>query len=236
MVRLLSSASPEQLPLMALPSMWLSYAAAEGHAAAHCIDACLAVHFALAEYGIGSDVQAVGVSILSDGPDYIFGVPPHFNSDGTFNGHTVVVVPPAGRLIDPTIQQFEGVPQTARATLPVVVGLPADGSLGEDLFGVVRHEYTIGYWPQPEPARYAWRSPRYETRMAEFRHAGAELAAHTFDLLRAPGSRKRTAQSPYPRLRTLLSALDGWKSVVEDGRYLFADPATGQRHTLADMR
>jgi hypothetical protein len=35
--------------------------------------------------------------------------------------------------------------------------------------------------------------------MAEFRHAGTELAAHTFDLLRAPGSRERTAQSPYPR-------------------------------------
>jgi hypothetical protein len=232
---LLSAGSPEQLPLMALPSVWLWNAAEDGHAAAHCIEACLTVHFALAEYGIESDVQAVGVTIIGDGPDDVYGISPRFNSDGTFNGHTILVIPSAGRLIDPTIQQFPGVPRTVLATLPVLGGLPAGRSLGEDVFAVVRKEYTIGYWPLREPERYAWRGPVVEAHLDDFRAAGGELAANTFDMLRMPHVRDRIAQSPYPRLRALLSALDGWPSVVEDGRYLFADPATGQPRSLADM-
>ena len=64
--RLLSRASPEALPLMALPTIWLWNIAQDGHAAAHCIEACLVLHFALAEYGLDSDVQAVGLEITAD--------------------------------------------------------------------------------------------------------------------------------------------------------------------------
>ena len=161
LVRLVASASPEQLPLMPLPAAWLWHAAESGHAAAHCVDARLTVHFALAGYGFESEVQAVGVAIVSDSGDDIIGLSPRFNSDGTFNGHAIVVVPAAGRLIDPTVQQFPTAPPTVRATLPVVAGLPSEGTLGEELFAVVRDEYTVGYWPLAEPERYAWRGPAY---------------------------------------------------------------------------
>jgi hypothetical protein len=73
-----------------------------------------------------------------------------------------------------------------RATLPVVAGLPSEGTLGEELLAVVRDEYTIGYWPLAEPERYAWRGPAYEARLDGFKRAGSELAAFTFDILRAP--------------------------------------------------
>jgi len=51
----------------------------------------------------------------------------------------------------------------------------------------------------------------------------------------APHVRDRTAQSPNPRLRALLPALEGWERVLEEGRYLFADPVTGERRTLAEI-
>lgn len=233
--RLLSGATAEALPLMALPAMWLWNMAQDGHAAAHCVDACLVLKFALAEYGVSSDIEAVGVQVNADEPGELYDHAPFYNSDGTFNGHTILVVPPAGRMIDPTVQQFSEVPQTARATLPLVAPLPAGDGLGEEPFGVARMEYTVAYRPYPEPDRHGWRSPVIDARIAEFRQAGANLAGNAFDVMRLPAFQARTRQSPYPRLRSLLAQLDGAETVVEGGRYMFADPVTGVRRVLADV-
>jgi len=67
-LRLLGRASAEALPLVALPSSWLWNMAQDGHAAAHCVEACLVLKFALAEYGLPSDVQAVGVQVNNETP------------------------------------------------------------------------------------------------------------------------------------------------------------------------
>ncbi len=61
---------------------------------------------ALSEYGIASEIQAVGVSIAAPGIEPQMygggnGLHPYYNQDGTFNGHTILVVPAAGRLLDP---------------------------------------------------------------------------------------------------------------------------------------
>ena len=74
-----------------------------------------------------------------------------------------------------------------------------------------------------------------DARIAEFRHAGADLAGNVFDLMRMPAYRDRIRQSPYPRRRHLLTELEGSKTLIEDGRYTFADPVTGARRTLADV-
>jgi len=52
---------------MALPAVWLWNAAEDGHAAAHCVDCCVKLHYAFAEYGLASEIQAVGVSIVAAG-------------------------------------------------------------------------------------------------------------------------------------------------------------------------
>jgi hypothetical protein len=65
--------------------------------------------------------------------------------------------------------------------------------------------------------------------------AGANLAANVFDILRQDLFRERIEQSPYPRLRTLIAALASAESVVDGGRYAFADPVTGARLQLADV-
>ena len=117
----------------------------------------------------------------------------------------------------------------------MMAALPAGTSLGEEPFAVMRDEYTVVYRAYPEPDRYAWRSPQVDAHAAEFRQAGATLAANVFDLLRLPEYRERVEQSPYPRLRALLAALGGSDRVIEGGRYCFADPATGAKLSLADV-
>jgi hypothetical protein len=57
------------------------------------VDGCLTIKYALAEYGIESEIQAVGVSIAAPGTEPQMygggnGLHPHHNQDGTFNGHT----------------------------------------------------------------------------------------------------------------------------------------------------
>jgi hypothetical protein len=231
---LLSGAPPGALPLIALPMVWLWNMSEDGHAAAHCVDGCLVLHNALAEYGLESEIQAVGVAITGDGPPGSYGQAPRYSTDGSFKGHTILLVPAAARFIDPTIQQFPEIPQSARNTLPLMAQLPAGTQLGEDVFVIPRRDHTVAYLPLPAEQRRAWQDPRIDAHAAEYREAGANLAANVFDIMRHEALRDRLQQSPYPRLRTLLNALDGTKGVAGDGRgYRFADPATGALASLS---
>lgn len=238
--RLLLNAPAEVLPLMALPAVWLWNAAEDGHAAAHCVDCCVTVQYALAEYGLASEIQAIGVGIAAPGTEPQLygggdGLRPHYNQDGTFNGHTILVIPTAGRLLDPTIQQFAAIPRTVQSKLPVMGRLPVPGGLGTAPIGVDRTDHFVLYVPLPAPYRNAWQSPALAQRADEYQEAGANLAANVFDIMRGEGFRDRTAHSPYPRLRALLTALDGTTTVADRRGYRFADPATGRELRLADI-
>jgi hypothetical protein len=108
---------PETLPLVAVASVWLWNAAEDGALAAHCVDGCMTLPYALAEFGIASRVDAVTVEVEGAAGRTRYGHTdgPRYNDDGTFNGHAVLVVPPAGRFLDPTIQQYAEVPDTEAA-------------------------------------------------------------------------------------------------------------------------
>ena len=161
---------------------------------------------------------------------------PRYNADGTFNGHTILVIPAIGRLLDPTVQQFPAVPRTVRAAVPLIAPLPVPGGLGAAPIPIDRTDHFVMYVPLPVPYRDAWQAtPVLAHRAREHRKAGANLAANVFDMMRSELFRDRTAQSPYPRIRTLLAALDGMASVVDDGEYRFADPGTGRKIRLADI-
>jgi hypothetical protein len=91
------------------------------------------------------------------------------------------------------------------------------------------------YIPLPAPYRDAWKTPVLAQRDGQYREAGANLAANVFDFLRVEDFRDRITQSPYPRLRTLLTALDGMTAVADRRGYRFADPGTGREFRLADI-
>ena len=233
--QLMSVAPPLALPLVALASVWLWNMAEDREAAAHCVDGCLTLHYALAEYGIASRVEAVGIRLEGLGSHHAtYGQNPRYNADGTFNGHTVLVATGAGRLIDPTIGQFDEVPSSRQGMLPVQAPLPVSGGLGERPFGIARHGYVVVYEPLPQELRQAWRSPVISTRTADYRKAGANLAANVVAILLIPEMLARARQAPYPRLRTLLAALEGTKLVADHRGFRFADPA-GKEIWLADV-
>ena len=235
------NAPAEALPLVGLPAVLLWNMAEAGVPAAACVDSCITLRYALAEYGVASKIEAVGVGISAAGtkptlygPDG--GMRPHYNADGTFNGHTILLIPAAGRFLDPTVQQFPAIPRTVQASVPLIARLPVPGGLGTAPFPVDRTDHFVVYVPLPAPYRDAWRaSPVLEQRDREFREVGANLAANVFDLMRSELCRDRTAQSPYPRIRVLLTALDGMATVVDGGEYRFAEPGTGRKIRLADI-
>lgn len=237
--QLLAAASPEVLPLLGVTSLWLWNLAEDRHAAAHCVDGCLTLHYALAEYEIQSRVEAVAICIEDTrsgaAPGAMYGQNPHYNDDGTFNGHTVLVVTGAGRLIDPTIQQFAEVPNSKQAMLPVIGRLPGLGALEQHPVAVPRENHTVLYVPLPELQRQAWRGAVALSRDADFRTAGANLAANVLALLQLEGIRDKAIKGPYPRLRRLLAAIHGMDSVADRRGYRFADPATGREMSLSDV-
>jgi hypothetical protein len=232
---LLSGAQPGGLPLVALAGLWLWNMSEDGHDAAHCIDGCLILQHALAEYGLESDVQATGVAIIH-GEQRVLYDHARYHSDGAFDGHTILIVPEAGRFIDPTIQQFPEIPSSSRNPLPLMAQIPDGVRVGTDVFVISRADHTIAYPPVPEEERYAWRDPRVDAHDAEYRKAGAILAARAFDVMRHQALRRGLEQSPYPRLRLLLERLDGTTGVERaDSVYCFRDEVTGVELLLSDV-
>lgn len=232
---LLSGAQPGGLPLIALAGLWLWNMSEDGHAAAHCIDGCLILHHALAEYGLGSDIQATGVAVMR-GEERVLYDHACYDRDGFFDGHTILIVPEAGRFIDPTIQQFPEIPSSPRNSLPLMAQIPEGVRVGTDIFVIPRNDHMVAYPPVPEAERYAWHHPRVDAHDAAYRKAGSILAARAFDVMRHEALRRGLEQSPYPRLRVLLEALDGTTGVERaDRMYCFRDQATGVELLLSDV-
>jgi hypothetical protein len=233
--KLMSVVPPKALPLVGVASVWLWNLAQEGLASAHCVDGCLTLHHALAHFGIASHVEAVAVRVGDGSSHTLYGERPRYNADGSFNGHTVLVVTGADRFIDPTIQQFAEVPRTRAAALPMQAQLPVPGGLGDQPIAINRGDHIVVYQPVTAGLRQAWRSPNIEARAGDYRRAGAELAANVIAMLQLDGLRQRADRSPYPRLRALLAALEGTDAIADSRGWRFVDPQTGVERRLTDI-
>lgn len=234
---LMQNAPPEVLPLLGVASVWLWNFAEDGASAAHCVDGCLTLHYALAEYGIGSRVEAVILELEGNGTHTRYGgTGPHYNPDGTFNGHVVLVVPPADRLLDPTLQQYREVPDTEAATVPLMIKLNGT-SLGPGAFEVPRTDHRVRYHAVPEHLREAWRNTKITANDSVYRRAGATLAANVFDMMRSSEYfRDKALASPYPRLHRLVHALGAAQTVADkQGGYRFRLPGAADEVRLADI-
>jgi hypothetical protein len=77
---------------------------------------------------------------------------------------------------------------------------------------------------------------------AQSRSAGAQherecqaSSGLTVSPIKREDMRRKAEQSPYPRLRALLAALDGTKPVADRHGFRFADPVTGKEIWLCDI-
>ncbi|MEU4229577.1 hypothetical protein AB0F17_35215 [Nonomuraea sp. NPDC026600] len=232
--QLMLAASPDALPLVGVAGVWLWNLAQDAPSAAYCVAGCLTLHYALAEYGISSRIEAVILEVEgSDSHTLYGGDGPCWNSDGTFNGHTVLVVPEAGRFLDATLQQYAEVPNTERAGL-LMGRLPEGVAFGAAVLPLDRGDHLVVYHPVPEEQRNAWRGPGAVAHDAKFRQAGANLAANVLDMLRLEHLRDKTLASPYPRLHRLVEALEGAESVADGHGYRFRQRG-GAEVRLADI-
>jgi hypothetical protein len=237
----MSGAAPESVPLIGAASVWLARVAGARGPAAGCVTACLVVREALAVFGITSRVEAVGVvAETSDGKRTMYGHPegPQYNADGTFNGHTVLMVTGAHRLLDPTVQQFREVPRRADTAIPLIapigqlrdlVGYPAGTQLP-----IIRSDHVITYILLKPQYRQAWRSPAIDALAGELRGQGEDVAAIVLELTRHLDGER--AAPPYPRLRRQLAAIHGMELADDpvEGCY-FADPVTGKQIRLTNV-
>lgn len=232
---LMTAASPETLPLMGVATTWLWNGAEDGAAAAHCIDGCMTLHYALAEYGIDSRVEAVMVEVDNGKKSTLYGSEhgPWWHPDGTFNGHAILVVPPADRFMDPTIQQYAEVPDTELATRPVMGRLPAPDGLGENPLALPRTDHLVTYHPMPAQHRDVWGGPAVLNADAQYRQAGANLAANVVAIMQLDHLAAAAAQVPYPRLRRQLQALRGAEPVADGQGFRFN--LRGRTVRLADI-
>ncbi|MFI6317113.1 hypothetical protein ACIBG8_06320 [Nonomuraea sp. NPDC050556] len=234
---LMLNAEAEALPLIGVAAVWLWNVAEDGEGAAYCVDGCLTLHYALAEFGIASRVEAVILEMEGNGSHTLYGGDgPSYNANGTFNGHAVLVVPDAHRFLDPTLQQYAEVPETEEATGPLMARLPAGVSLGTAVLEVARSGHRVRYHPVPEHLREAWRNPAITANEAAYRQAGANLAANVFDMLRTEFFRDKILAAPYPRLHRLLQALGEAKSSADGNGYRFRPAGAASDVRLADIR
>jgi hypothetical protein len=236
----------DRMPLVAPTAVWAMHAAKPRVLdPGQCLDACLALRCALEVYGIAAHPAAVQVGIgpVGENPKRLYSQlhgseQAHFNADGTFNGHLVLVVPHPGVFIDATVQQFPEVAKTDLAVMPALSALPSPDGLGTDHYLVRRADNDLLYVPQAdEVERLIYRNPKVAANMAKVRAAGLFLASNAFDMLRQPDLRAKVRTAPYPRLQRQFDALGEAERIVRprDGVWNFRDPQTGAEIRLSDI-
>jgi hypothetical protein len=236
----------DRMPLVAPANLWAIHAAKPRVIdPGLCLDACLKLRCALEVYGIAAHLAAVQIGIGSVGEDHqrlydrLYAPErAHFNADGSFNGHLVLVVPHPGVFLDPTTQQFPEVPKTDDAEMPAVSPLPSPDDFRANHYLVRRTDNDFLYVPQAEEVESdIYGNPQVAAQMAGIRAGGLLLASQAFDILRHPDLRVKIRTAPYPRLQRQLDALGEAERIVRlrDGVWNFRDPRTGAEIRLSDI-
>ena len=216
-----------------LPLMWAGVS--EGGPSNICVDACMVLKHAYAQFGIRSEVRVVDLVVNQPGGRrWEFGSPtPSWSGEAgnVFNGHAVLALPDSARYVDPTVEQFEVV---RRLNMGPLIGKAVGGTVsptaGEDLFApglmfaAKRENLTLIYTIAEE--HY---SLELEERLEQYvtdghRRAGANNAALALMMLRIPEVIERARKVPYPRLQALLDAVGDAPERNIDGDLHFMMP------------
>lgn len=219
--------------IMLLPMLWLSKA--RGLRGNICVDACLTLQHAYAQFGIRSEVTPVDLVVEGkDGQRIMHGTPqPHWES-GSFVGHVILYLPDSQRIVDPTVEQY---PQIARYRIGPIIGRFAGGiatpeqtaTLADRLpagsiLGVHRGDLKLAYTAVTDEYADVIRThPLVTEHTEEHRRAGIRFASWALLALRDPSVIDKARTAPFPRLRALLDLLADAPCQDEED-YLFTLP------------
>ncbi len=207
---LLERGSGEMLGVHLPALLWVKLA--EGSRANACVDGCAILLHAYEQLGIAAQLHPVGVEVQDASGNRVRYATdePHWAADTVFVGHTVLLLPELGKLVDPTVEQ---VPQVrALGTGPLIAAIPLDQvsnlSRGDAVFGVPRGDLIIGYTPvQPAYRTVLVDAPLLVANADRYRRAGINLATLVLNLLREPSIIDRVRQAPYPKIHAFLDAI-----------------------------
>ena len=116
---ILRLAEGDVLVELLIPLLWAGIS--QGVPANICVDACVVLKHAYAQFGIDSEVRVVDLVVeQAAGRRRQFGTPtPSWSGDAgnVFDGHAVLVLPEHGRYVEPAIEQFEVVRRLGKGPL-----------------------------------------------------------------------------------------------------------------------
>lgn len=227
----------EPAGLIAVAGAWMWSAADKKLAANHCIDAGRVIVEALAQFGVQARLEPAMVEIDSPIGHTQHGTPqPHWNKDGSYNGHVVIWAPSLNRFVDVTLHQYPELPRGGLTDLPLMALFPPGVTWGQAPSAALREDHTITYYPVHDNHRDSWNHGPVPQMAEGYHQAGVNLASHTFELLRTPQLReKMLACSAYPRLQQLFSDLGQAEAVVRGTDYYFRTE-TGTEVRLDQVR
>ena len=245
-----TDAPPESAISVLVTNLWVG--SQIGDAANHCVDACRTIGFALAQFGIRTELRAAEVVMRDSRTGMLRRVAPRIPSwkGNLLDGHCILTLPDEGRHIDATIEQFPGI---SHLRLGPAVGrsggyLTPDGRMvavgsttsrippGAQL-AIQRGPYMMLYTLADEPANQIITSSEHVRPHAELhRRAGINLASLTLAGLRSPNLNRLARQTSYRRLHALLDALGDSPHTSDSGdvRFTFTEDGGGSRALLLD--
>jgi hypothetical protein len=214
---LLRYPEPDALVETLVPFLWAGIG--EGIPANICVDACLTLQQAYAQFGIASTVRVVDLVLKQASGrrrQYGSSTPSWSGPDNrVFDGHAVLALPGSGRFVDATVEQFEPVRRLNMGPLvgrTVATSMPAaspQSALAPGaMFGVKRGGLMLMYTIAAE--EYSAQIQAYASApelAAGHYKAGLNLATLTLEALRHPEVIERARKSPHPRVRALLDAV-----------------------------
>ncbi|HTJ68197.1 MAG TPA: hypothetical protein VL551_11760 [Actinospica sp.] len=231
----------DPMQMVALPALVLDTVVAQFPRlpAGRCVDDCVVLMHAYADLGIRAQVRAAVITVTGggDGEFFVHGaLVPQWTGE-VFDGHTVLWLPDAGYLVDPTAQQFPEIAEHGSG--PILAWADGSGADGGAVRvrlrrGTARVGYSLAL-AEVGAAVLGHRVARAEAQRN--RDRGMNVAATVVETLAELLDPVDAARIPHPRGCALVRAAHGLPCVVDDSgfrRFLVSGPG-GQAAVRLDQ-
>jgi hypothetical protein len=239
--RVLGGDLSDPVTLAEMPARFLDlavapYAAAGSLPAGRCVDDCLVLAHACAQFGMEAEARIAELTVTDSvtGSRAVNGSLEPRWEDGMFHGHTVTWLPAHGCLVDPTAEQFEGIDDYGEGAVIAVAGRSADDAPGVIRVraerGYLRLAYVLG---TREASAAVLDHPRVREEGDGYLRRGTNVASGVLARLARRRPARETAMIPYPRMAALADAIrDLDTREGDDGRVYFRQRGPGHHAAM----